>query len=121
MTRRITQEVNFMDDGVITASSNYRNKLFRPWFENESWGVEVIDGFYKDTIVQFKGVEFVEGGDGNVSLDYHIIYKPSVVSEDDVKSDEFSNLLTLIIEDIIREAMETDEIRNNDTQESSSQ
>ena len=120
MTRRITQEVNFMDDGDITASSNYRNKLFRPWFEDDNWGVEIIDGFYKDIVVQFKGIEFIENGDNNVSLDYHVIYKPSVVTEDDVKSDEFNSILTLIIEDIIKEAMESNEIRNNDTQESSS-
>lgn len=120
MTRRITQEVSLMDDGNITASSYYRNRLFKPWFDDNNWGVEIIDGFYRDTVVQFKGVEFIEGGEGNVSLDYHIIYKPSVITEEDIKSDEFNNLLALIIEDIIKEAMETDEIRNNNTQESSS-
>lgn len=114
MTKRVMQEVNLMDDDDITASSGFRNILFKPWFENDKWGVEIIDGFYTGTIIQFKAVEFIESMDGNVSLDYHVIYKSSIVSDDDIKSAEFHNLLTIIIEDILKEAMEH-EIRNNNT------
>lgn len=119
MNRKPVQEFNLMEDRDISPSTSYRNKLFRPWFEKDNWGVEIIDGFYKDTIVQFKEIEMIESDDGNVSLDYHLIHKPSIVSEEDIKSSEFSNLLTIIIEDILREAL-THETRNNDTEESDS-
>jgi len=116
MGKRITQEVNFFEDGDITASTGYRNKLFKPWFQDESWGVEVIDGFYKDTVVQIKEMEFLDSEDGNVSLDYHLIHRPAAVSEEDIQSDEFKSLLSVIIEDILREALEANETRNNDTE-----
>jgi hypothetical protein len=120
MGKKVTQEINFFEDGDITASTGYRNKLFKPWFQDDKWGVEIIDGFYKDTVVQFKEMEFIESNDGNVSLDYHLIHRPYLVSDDDIKSSEFSNLLTLIIEDILREALEANETRNNDIEKSGS-
>lgn len=120
MGKRITHEVNFFEEGDITATAGYRNKLFKPWFEDDKWGVEIIDGFYKDTVVQFQEIEFVESGDGNVSLDYHLIHRPYLVSEDDIKSQEFADLLTLIIEDILKEALEANETRNNDSEKSGS-
>ena len=120
MTRKVNHEVNFMEGTEFSPTNGYRNKLFKPWFDENNWGVEIIDGFYSGTVVQFKEIEFVDNVDSNVSLDYHIIYKPSIVSEDDTKSGEFSSLLSLIIEDIIREAMESNETRNYNSEESGS-
>jgi hypothetical protein len=122
MTRRITHDETFLGGSDITpGTEKFRGKLFKPWFEQDTWGVEIIDGPYKDTVVQVKEIDFVdESDDGNVSLEYHLIYRPAAVTEEDVNSDDFKNLLGLIIEDILKEAMEQHETRNNDTEKSGS-
>jgi hypothetical protein len=120
MGRRITHEVNFFEDGDITPNKGYRNKLFKPWFQDESWGVEIIDGYYKDTIVQFKEIEFVESEEGNISLDYHLIHRPAVITSEEIQSEEFKGLLSIIIEDVLREALEANETRDNHSEKSGS-
>ena len=38
-----------------------RNELYRPWFVGEqTWGFEIIDGEFKDVVVQIEKIEFVE-------------------------------------------------------------
>ena len=117
MNRKINHEVNFMDQEIITPRQGLRNTLFKPWFkDNDGWGIEIIEGFYSGLVLQFKEVEFVDDSDGNVSLDYHVIFKPDIVSEDDLKSSEFQNLLSDILEDILKEAIASHETGNNNSE-----
>ncbi len=95
-----------------------RNDTYKPWFEGEAWGVEIIDGEYSGVIVQFKSLEFSEKNDGTVDLDFHIINQPQG-AEIDTKSDMFNNTIEIIINDILKEAISFyEQTRNNDTSES---
>ena len=94
-----------------------RNDTYKPWFEGEAWGVEIIDGEYSGVIVQFKSLEFSAKDDGTVDLDFHIISQPQG-AEIDTKSDMFNNTIEIIINDILKEAISLyEQTRNNDTPE----
>ena len=114
MNRRVTHEVNFLDEEITVPRVGLRNKIFKPWFEGkENWGVEIIDGFYTGLVIQIKEMQFVELEDGNLSLDYHVVHKPETVAESDLQTGEFQMLLSDIIEDILKEAIATNEARIN--------
>jgi hypothetical protein len=94
-----------------------RNDTYKPWFEGEDWGVEIIDGEYSGVIVQFKSLEFSAKDDGTVDVDFHIINQPQG-AEIDTKSDMFNNTIEIIINDILKEAISLyEQTRNNDTPE----
>ncbi len=94
-----------------------RNDTYKPWFEGEDWGVEIIDGEYSGVIVQFKSLEFSAKDDGTVDVDFHIINQP-LGAEIDTKSDMFNNTIEIIINDILKEAISLyEQTRNNDTTE----
>lgn len=99
-----------------------RNDLYKPWFASEKdWGFEIIDGQFSGVIVQIERVEFVETEDGNLEAEYHIVSKPEIISDNDIKSDLFEAIFQNIIVDIIKEAVEEHEQnRNNNTEKSSS-
>lgn len=93
-----------------------RNDLYKPWFlEDQRWGFEVISGDFQDVVVEVSKLEFTNEEAGNFDIEYHIINKPSLVTEEDVKGDLFKSTFELIINDIVREAIETfDENHRND-------
>jgi hypothetical protein len=94
-----------------------RNDTYKPWFQGEDWGVEIIDGEYSGVVVQFKSLEFSEKDDGTVDVDFHIISQPQG-AEIDTKSDMFNNTIEIIINDILKEAIGLyEQTRNNDTPE----
>ena len=94
-----------------------RNDTYKPWFEGEDWGIEIIDGEYSGVIVQFKSLEFSAKDDGTVDVDFHIINQPQG-AEIDTKSDMFNNTIEIIINDILKEAISLyEQTRNNDTPE----
>ncbi len=94
-----------------------RNDTYKPWFEGEDWGVEIIDGEYSGVVVQFKSLEFSDKDDGTVDVDFHIISQPQS-AEIDTKSDMFNNTIEIIINDILKEAIGLyEQTRNNDTPE----
>ena len=94
-----------------------RNDLFRPWFVGEKdWGVEIIDGEFSGVSLQITSIEFAESSDGNVQLDYNVIHKPENLTDDDLKTELFSNTLSLIISDVLTEAVGyAQQDRDNDT------
>lgn len=98
-----------------------RNNLYRPWFLNDKrWGFEVIDGEYSGVVVQIEKLEFKEGSDdGNLDVEYHIINKPEIIAEENVKGDLFKSVFELIVNDIVKEAIETldDKVGNDNTKE----
>lgn len=98
-----------------------RNDLYKPWFlEDSKWGFEVIDGEFSGVVVEVENIEFKnDSEDGNLDVNYHIINKPSLLTDEDVKSDLFKSTFELIVNDIVREAIETfdENDRNNNTKE----
>ena len=109
-----------------------RNDLYVPWFtqkEEGQWGFEIISGEFKGVVVQIENVAVSnEVKDDNLTCDYHVIFKPSILTEEDMQGELFKTQFSLIMNDIIKEAIETfeqeklnDENRNNDTKEPDSQ
>lgn len=103
-----------------------RGDLYKPWFlEKDKWGFEIIDGEYSGVVVQLEKLEFAENGEeGNLDIEYHVIHKPELLSEDDTKGELFKSTFELIINDIVREALDIakdEQNRDNDTKEPDSQ
>lgn len=102
-----------------------RNELYKPWFsKDKDWGFEVIDGEYSGVVVQVTDLKFKNEPteNDNLSVEYHIIHKPEIISEESVKSDLFNALFQTIITDLVSEAIENyANNRDNDSKESDSQ
>lgn len=96
-----------------------RNDLYIPWFAGkEDWGIEIISGEFKNTVMQIKEVELTDEG---VQLEYHIVKAPDIDNFDS-NSSLFVNVVELIINDVLKEAInDYEQNRNNDPQEPSSQ
>jgi len=103
-----------------------RNDLYRPWFTEpnkageEEWGFEILSGDFSGIVVQIKGVSVSEQTEGEVALDFHVINKPSDMEESPTEDPAFTHVIELIINDILREAIDNyEQSGNNDTKESS--
>lgn len=97
-----------------------RNDLYKPWFVDDKWGFEILTGEFQEVVVEIENLEFANNEDGNLDVNYHVINKPSLLTDSDVKGDLFKSTFELIINDIVREAIETinEDNRNNDTEQS---
>ncbi len=96
-----------------------RNELFKPWFVGEDWGFEIIDGEYKGVTAQIKSLNWPDENTNELALDYHIVHKPELITDEDIKGDTFKAVMELIINDILREAIdELKQTRDNDSKES---
>lgn len=99
-----------------------RDDLYKPWFVgNDSWGVEILRDQFSGVVLQINSVEFSKTQPDGVDLDYNIVNKPDTVSDGDLASDEFNQLMSMILTDILNEAiaLNNEQNRTNDTQESS--
>lgn len=96
-----------------------RNDLYRPWFIGEKdWGFEIIDGEFSGIVVQVESVEFSSKEDGSVDLNYHIINQPEDTRDLDTKGDLFAGTVEIIINDILREAVNHyEQTRSNNSEE----
>lgn len=98
-----------------------RDDLYKPWFADEKWGVEIISGEFKDVIVQIVKLEFSESESGNAELEFETLFKPEGL---DINSDLFNPVIELIINDILKEAIEifeNEKNRNHDTEKSTTE
>lgn len=100
-----------------------RNDLYKPWFVGEDWGFEIVDGEFKDVCLQISKCEFRdEDQDGNFTLEYHTVRKPEALTDEDLLKPEFQAVVEVIINDILREAIDHyEQTRNNDSKEPGSQ
>jgi len=104
-----------------------RSELYTPWFSGkDDWGFEIIDGEFSGVVVQVNKVVFKDEDEkgNNLQVDYHVIHKPEILNEEHVKGELFEALFQTIIVDIIKEAVESYEHKNdgnNNTEESDSQ
>ena len=100
-----------------------RNDLYKPWFlEDKRWGFKIISGEYQDVVIEISKLEFANEEADNFQIEYHVINKPSLLTDEDVKGDLFKSTFELIVNDIVKEAIETvdENNRNDNTKESSS-
>jgi len=103
-----------------------RNDLYRPWFTDKQgeWGFEIISGDFQGLVLQIEKLDFADTDDGNMLADYHVIYRPELISEESLKEDGFKVVFETIVSDIIREALENfkdEQNRNDSIEESDSQ
>ena len=100
-----------------------RNDLFKPWFVGEKdWGFEIIDGEFRNVTVQIEKLDWPNEDSSELALDYHIVHKPELITDEDIKSDTFKAVVEVIINDILREAIdELKQTGNNDSTESGTQ
>ena len=98
-----------------------RNELFKPWFVGEKdWGFEIIDGEYKGVTVQIEKLDWPDEGKSELALDYHVVYKPEIITDEDIAGDKFKVIIEVIINDILKEAIDDlKQTRDYDTTESS--
>lgn len=100
-----------------------RNDLFKPWFVGEKdWGFEIIDGEFRNVTVQIEKLDWPDEDSSELALDYHIVHKPELITDEDIKSDTFKAVVEVIINDILREAIDDlKQTGNNGSKESGTQ
>ena len=100
-----------------------RNELFKPWFVGEKdWGFEIIDGEFNGVTVQIEKLDFPDEGSEQLALDYHIVHKPELITDEAIKSDMVKAVIEVIINDILREAInDHKQAGDNDSKESGPQ
>lgn len=98
-----------------------RNDLYQPWFVDEKWGFEILSGEYQSTVVEIEKLDFKPDSKEELDLEYHIVNKPEVLAEEDLKTEKFYFTVQLILNDILKEAIETyEQTRTDDPEKSSS-
>lgn len=98
-----------------------RNDLYKPWVEGEHWGVEIIDGEFSGVVIEIQKLDIKEDSSGELSVDYHVIHKPELLEENLEQSDLFKNTLEIIVNDILKEAIDSyEQARNDNTEKSDS-
>ena len=99
-----------------------RNDLFKPWFVGNDWGFEIIDGEFNGVTIQIQKLELPNEETNELALDYHVVHKPELITDEDIKGDKFKAVVEVIINDILREAInDVKQTRDNDSKESSTQ
>ena len=99
-----------------------RNDLFKPWFVGNDWGFEIIDGEFNGVTVQIAKLDWPDEGSNELALDYHVVHKPELVTDEDIKSETFKAVVEVIINDILREAInELKQAGNNGSTEPGTQ
>lgn len=99
-----------------------RDDLYKPWFKGEEeWGVEIISGEFAGVIVKINSLNLSEKENGGVDIDLDIIKHSEETENIDTQTPLFNNTLEIIINDILKEAIEIyEQARVNDSEESDS-
>ena len=80
-------------------------ELYLPWAVDDKWGIEFVEGKFKDSVLQIENIEFKDDDPEALMVDYHIVNTPEGLLESDYKTNEFFDMMQLIISDIIAEAI----------------
>lgn len=100
-----------------------RNNLYEPWFmEDNKWGVKIISGAFDGAVIQLEKLEFSENGDSSVDVELNVIKPPDDMVELDTSDAAFSEVMSTIISDILKEAIaDYEQNRNNDSSQPSNE
>jgi len=83
---------------------------YEPWAidndKGELWGVKIKDGKFNGTIVSINEFKLSDDVTGEASLDFNFIQKPEGVSDEVLSSQEFTDTMSEIINDILNRAIE---------------
>lgn len=94
---------------------------YEPWSiqkeGKEAWGVRILEGTFNELTIAINDVKLEE--DNNVSIDYDIVY--SLLPPGEINEDEFNQVLSFIIQDILVKAMNAHEDRIRNSSESNQQ
>lgn len=84
---------------------------YEPWSiqkeGKDAWGVKIVEGTFKELTIAINDVKLE--ADDNVSVDYDIVY--SLVPPAEIDENEFNEVLSFIIQDILVKAMNAHENR----------
>jgi len=91
---------------------------YEPWSiqkdGKEAWGVRILEGTFNELTLAINDVKMED--DNNVSVDYDIVY--SLAPPAEINEDEFNQVLSFIIQDILIKAVNVHEDRNRNSTES---
>jgi hypothetical protein len=80
---------------------------YSTWSVENAWGFEINEGIFKGTVIQIEDINFVDNDEsGNLDLKFHVISTPEHMSKDDLKGDEFTNVISNCMNDILAKALE---------------
>ncbi|NBP02341.1 MAG: hypothetical protein EBU90_19935 [Proteobacteria bacterium] len=91
---------------------------YEPWgFKKEGidvWGIQIVEGKFKDTTISINDLEIMDDGSGEVKLDYEYVLKPKHLTDEDYTSDEFNRVISFVLEDLLKKAI-TNDVENRDS------
>jgi hypothetical protein len=85
------------------------NSLYSLWSKNiegdTHWGVEILDGKFKTTIIEISEVKIDEKDEAQLLADFHFINIPDTMTAEDLRTSEFDILMEDVICDLLERAM----------------
>lgn len=95
---------------------------YKPWSvkkeDLEQWGVEILEGTFKGIVVVINNITMEGATDQDVVLDYSIIRESKEEDPSKYESEEFNLVMSSIITDILKKAIDDYENRNSNSAES---
>ena len=93
---------------------------FKPWVvSDDQWGLEFSGGPYDGVVVQITNLEFDQKNEGQVITDYHNVFIPVHLTEEELKTDAYKTALQTAINEMVEEAvLEYEQNRNDNTPQS---
>lgn len=95
---------------------------YEPWGlskkDVELWGVKILDGKYENTIISISNLEMAGEG-GEVQLEFDFINKATGLNDSDYNGDDFNKIMSFILEDILRKAIDDFKDRDSNSTKSS--
>ena len=89
--------------------------MFNIWgLDEDRWGFELTDGLFEGVVIQVEKIDVLEAETGQVVVDYHAVFIPAHLSEDDIKSDNFKNTFDQVINKFLMDAIQDHEQNRND-------
>lgn len=82
-----------------------RGDLYQPWFLDQKWGFEITSGDFLGVVVEIEKMDF-QDDINELVVDYHVINRPELISEEELKGEMFKQVYETIINDIVREAID---------------
>jgi hypothetical protein len=94
------------------------NSLYKVWTKDikgeNHWGFEILQGKFKNTIVEVSDLKFDEKDEGLVQADFHFINVPDTMMAEDLKTPEFDIVIEDVICDILQCAVENAKKEQNE-------